>query len=211
MENKKEQIKDLAPLYVKGELSDEQRILFEQHLEHDEELQIEVAEFTAIQASYSDLSSTLPEPPPDMFSKIMKKIESEKTTPKSRKVPVKKPGIMERIRGFFTMPGPAWALAAVQFAAIVILIYHGQGENGFKTLSGGDAGAVQGVRLNVVFSDTVMQSDIKQLLNKLNVTIVDGPTENGLYVLMVRDKSKKSEVMKNLEMSPAVKFVQIRY
>lgn len=215
MVNKNQLFRELAPLYVKGELTAEQRMAFEQQLEQDDELKHEVEEYSVIKDSYSGLLSTLPEPSPDIFLKVMNKIRVEErleeVLPSTRKDPSKISVIMDGFRRFFSMPGPAWTLAAVQAVALLIIVFSGQSETGFKTLSGGDEAAQNDIKLNVVFNETAQQGDINRLLMELGATLVDGPAETGLYVVLVHDETKKDEALNILGKAPEVKFVQLRY
>ena len=80
----------------------------------------------------------------------------------------------------------------------------------FQTLSINTESSV-GVKINIVFKEDAMLKDIRQLLNNSEAVIINGPTENGLYILQVRKGHDIATRLNAIESSQIVKFVGKRY
>ncbi len=204
---------DLALMYVRGELTGETLTSFEKQLKQDPLLQQEVNDYSSIRTSYASVSSEIPEPSPDGFSKIMARIESEKVSTSPNKGTPVFSEICKRISTIFKMPAPAWGLVAAQLAVIIVLVFSGPGETTFQTLSAGEGASTThtGISLNVIFQDSARHQDITALLTEMNASIIKGPAANGLYVIQIQEKTAKEAVMARLRKTPEIKFVQVKY
>ena len=71
------------------------------------------------------------------------------------------------------------------------------------------ASLADGRYVRVVFSPNVELSQITILLDKFNLTIVDGPTSRGVYTLGVANSTQSSEALVlSLQKTPDVLFAQ---
>ena len=162
-----------------------------------------------IRQSYHDLSEKLPLPPSNSFSRIMDTIKKEERSN------IKQP-LLSRIIQFFQetiiTPKAGWALAGVQLAVLVFLVFSpGSSDiNNFKTLSINTT-ADKGMEINIVFKETALQKDIRQLLINSGAVIINGPTEGGLYILKVKQGHDLAIRLQTIENSKIVKFVSKRY
>lgn len=165
-----------------------------------------------IRYSYNDLSDKLPLPPSNAFSRIMDKIETQE---KRQRSSVRQPvfsKIFEFINNQIITPKVGWAVAGVQFAVIMFLFFSPPATdiNNFQTLSIHTQPG-KTVEINIVFKEDAMQKDIRQLLHNSYATIVNGPTENGLYVLKVKQGYDLAIRLQAIENSKIVKFAGARY
>ena len=199
----------MIPLYLNDQLDAEQKKIFEKQLETNDHLKQELEEYSMIKQSYSDLGEELPSPSPDVFSRIMEKIrvEPEKEIEHASVIET----IMEKIKPCLSAPRFAWSVAAVQMAAIIILVFCLPYETKFQTLSTTDPQLKSGVQINIVFQETAEEKKIRTLLNDLDATIINGPSKNGLYIIIIKDTRNKTHVLETLKASDLVKFAQSRY
>lgn len=165
-----------------------------------------------IRQSYHDLSEKLPLPPSNSFSRIMDTIKKEEKKERSNI----KQSLLSKIVQFFQetiiTPKAGWALAGVQLAVIMFLVFSPVSSdiNNFKTLSINTA-ADKGMEINIVFMETALQKDIRQLLINSGAVIINGPTEGGLYILKVKQGHDLAIRLQTIENSKIVKFVSKRY
>jgi len=165
-----------------------------------------------IRHSYKDLADKLPRPPSNAFSRIMDKINMEEKRQKSSIAEPIFTRVFQFINDQILTQKIGWALAGVQCAIIIFLVFSSpiSNMNSFKTLSVNTV-TDKSVEINIVFKGNAMQKDIKQLLNNSNAIIVDGPTEYGLYVLKVKKGDDLAMRLETLENSKIVKFVSKKY
>lgn len=165
-----------------------------------------------IRQSYYDLSDKLPLPPSNAFSRIMDNINAEEKRQKSIIHESIFSRIFEFINDTIITQKVGWAVAGVQFAVIMFLFLSPlvSDMNDFQTLS---INPVPGnsVEINIVFKEDAMQRDIRQLLNNSGAIIVNGPTENGLYILKVAQGHDLAIRLQTIENSKIVKFAGARY
>jgi hypothetical protein len=165
-----------------------------------------------IKYSYKDLSDKLPLPPSNAFSRIMDKINIEEKREKSGISQSIFTRIFRFINDQVMTQKIGWALAGVQCAIIIFLVFSPSisNINSFKTLSVNTV-PDKSVEINIVFKGNAMQKDIKELLNNSDAIIVDGPTDFGLYVLKVKQGDDLAVRLETLENSQIVKFVSKKY
>ncbi len=110
-------------------------------------------------------------------------------------------GFVGRIRDFFVMPsaGPVrWVAAAagavmlVQAGAVGYLVSQRQGEV-YQTASGGQSAPQPGSYALVRFADTATAASISAALTDLDMSVVDGPRQGGLFRIRIgaADMSEK--------------------
>ncbi len=165
-----------------------------------------------IRQSYHELSENLPLPPSNSFSRIMDQIhiEENKQNKESRKFLLSR--IIEFFRGNIIVPKLGWALAGAQFAVILFLFFttNGPNINSFNTLSINTA-TDKSIEINIIFKDNALQKEIRELLTGSGATIINGPTETGLYILKIKQEHDIATQLKNFKNSKIVKFVSKRY
>ena len=120
--------------------------------------------------------------------------------------------IFEFINDHIATQKVGWAVAGGQCAVIMFLVFSPpvSDMNTFKTLSINTAPG-NSIEVNIVFKENAMQKDIKQLLNNSDAIIVNGPTDNGLYILKIQQGHDLATRLQTIENSKIVKFVSKRY
>ena len=170
-------LKDLIPLYVKGLLSDAQRKEIEEAIDECPSLREEIESWHAVQCAYHSVESSLPQPSETLYQKIAERIEGSK-----------KPGLLNRL---FGSPAVSWALVTAQFLLILSLgLYIIQERHEYKTMSAPSVTTEDFIRINVIFQEQATESDIRELLLKINGRIVDGPNRAGLYRIGLKSRSE---------------------
>ncbi len=165
-----------------------------------------------IRYSYHDLSDNLPLPPSNTFSRIMDTINIEEEKQKNRI----KQSIFAMVLAFINdriiTRKVGWAMAGAQFAIIIFLSITPQvpDRSTFKTLSINSV-SDKSIEINIIFKENAMQKDIRQLLNNSDAIIVNGPTENGLYILKVEQGHDLEIRLQTIKSSKIVKFADTRY
>jgi hypothetical protein len=81
----------------------------------------------------------------------------------------------------------------------------------FQTLTAPGRSAGARAALNVVFDQNAVEGDIRALLVETGVTIVGGPSVEGLYILAVPEERPVADVSRVLSRSKLVLFVEQRY
>ncbi len=213
MNEKIDKFQEMIPLYVTGQLASQQKQEFENRIEKDDHLKQELKEFQMIRESYSDLKEQIPEPSPDLFSRIMENVQPD--VQKEPETQLEKLSIfdtvIEIVQQYLSAPRLAWSVAVVQTVVICFFLFSAPEETRFQTLSQNGTNIEKGIQINVVFHETAVEKNIRQVLNDLNADIISGPSENGLYVLLIKGTEDSSLVLKTLKASGLVKFSQRKY
>jgi len=211
-------LKEMIPIYLNGQLSEEEQKAFAQGLKDHPELAAEVAEFETIRASYHDLEAETPFPQQDiLFSKIMDKIDHEAASDVRTRAPDRevKPGWSAKLADFFyatfKSPRVAWSVAVVQVVLLVALLAGMPQRGTFQTLTAPGRAPDGQMTLNVVFDDNAREKDIRAVMIETGVTIVDGPSADGRYVVAIADHRSPEAVADQLRQSGIVSFVGQHY
>lgn len=211
-------LKEMIPLYVNGQLTEQEKKAFTQGLADHPELSAEVAEFKAIKESYRDLEDETPFPNQDrLFSKIMAQIDREESAPGKETAAARdaSPGLREKLVDFFhntfISPKVAWSVVAVQVVLLVTLLVAMPGRSTFQTLTAPGNGTDARLTLNVVFEEKAAEKEIRALLVKTGATIVGGPSANGLYIVAIPPDQPPEKISGILLRSGIVSFVEQRY
>lgn len=207
-----QQWKDWIPLYLNGRLTPDRRGEFEARLEEDGDLAREFQDFSRIKKSYSRLSEQLGPPSPEVFDRIMDYVEASGRVKEAGQCDA--PGFdpVSAWRRWMESFRLAWAVSAVQFAVILILVFTQAPDPGFRTLgaSGEPDPRDIGFRINVVFDPGATEGEIRELLTARGLAIVDGPTDAGLYVLKADGREEAGTVIHYLKESRRVRFAEKR-
>ncbi|MFH1154714.1 MAG: hypothetical protein V1793_12945 [Pseudomonadota bacterium] len=213
MNTEKHNWKAMIPLYLNGQLSGDLEKAFESQLDQDKELGRELQEFDDIKKSYSGMVSCLSDPPEHAFEKIMDSInrQDEKVTAKSPLFSIH--ALVRKCRGAYESFHLAWAVASVQMAIIIVLVFTQIPDRGFKTLNGPDKASLSanGTMINVVFDDRATEGEIRALLTLSGAIIIGGPLENGLYILKIDEGKTVDTVLEHLKNAPQVRLAQKRF
>jgi anti-sigma factor RsiW len=213
-----EALKEMIPLYLNGQLSDEEQKAFAQGLKDSPELAAEVAEYEAIQASYPDLEAETPFPPKDiLFGRIMDKIDREETSPVRDQAVARevKSGWREKLADFFyttcRSPKVAWSVAVVQVVLLVVLLAGMPQRGTFQTLTAPGRLPDGLITLNVVFDPDTREKDMRAVLIDNGATIVGGPSADGRYIVAIAGNRSRQAVADAMLQSGVVAFVGQHY
>lgn len=193
---KLEEIKSLLPLYVKKNKLVRNLEEIDKSFDN-EEIRKELRFWEIIDKGYENLKCKISEPDDKIFSKILNRIEKEK---------VKKKGFIN-----FISLNPRYSIAfmVAQFLVILSLIFYILNlRYEYMTLSSSNIRAETKVAINVVFNENAKETEIRELLLKIDGKIIDGPTSTGLYVIEIKDGEKRDLALRILKESKIVFFVE---
>jgi hypothetical protein len=133
-------------------------------------------------------------------------VESEAAEPLPFLVKVK-----DFFRNSFSSPRVSWGVAAVQLAIILLLLVNLFRGDGYVTLTLEDSLKNEGTGIHVVFDMESQEREIREVLQKINGTIVAGPSPEGLYTIKVEKKQEVEEALKLLRETKFVRFAERVY
>jgi anti-sigma factor RsiW len=208
----REDLKEMIPLYVNGRLSESEMVSFSKNLEKHPELKAEVMEFSELREVYGDIEKEIPMPSDTLFARIEERIHADEDDDTVEAGT----GFIERLRlimaDLFRSPRVAWAVGGVQLTIILILILSpSQEAHRFRTLTSKPPVSVEGVRLHVVFQKDAREGEIREALNAVGATIINGPSPEGLYTIEVTGGREEQTILDSLKRSKAVRFSEMAY
>ncbi len=198
-----EQAVELLPWLVNGTLDAQEREVVFEHAHACVLCRRELSNLHQLQESFSDASNTVLVPEPDM-----RKINARIDALVDRQNWVRTQ--LSRLREIFDSP---WRIGfAVQSAILVLLatalLWPGNETVEFTTLTQADS-LPDGRYVRVVFIPDIQQSQIANLLDKFDVTIVEGPSNRGVYTLGVSDAAEANDgLVQSLQDEPNILFAQ---
>jgi hypothetical protein len=118
--------------------------------------------------------------------------------------------LFSRFRDFFSSPGRiAFAAQSVVLLALaMVLVWPDPEDAQFETLTQTDR-LPDGRYVRVVLSPDIQQSQLKDFLEEYELTIVDGPSNRGVYTLGVASRTQNTDILvSSLQDDPIVLFAQ---
>lgn len=207
---------ELIPEYLNGQLDRETARAFETALEADPELGRELEEYRQLRRLVKSTGSE-PDPSPALFERILETLE-ETPAPEPQPAPALGPArpfretleaLLERFRSSLVLP---WSLALAQAAVIAILLIPSIPESTYHTLGlVREAVETEYPSLNIVFSETARETEIRTLLLAVNASIASGPSAQGRYRIIIQQSGDPTAVMTRLRSSELVRFVETAY
>ena len=198
-----EQAVELLPWLVNGTLDAQEREVVFEHAHACVICRRELSHLHQLQESFSDASNTVLIPEPDM-----------------RKINARIDALVDRqnwvwtqllqLREIFDSP---WRIGFVVQSAILVLLatavlWPGNETLEFTTLTQADS-LPDGRYVRVVFTPDIQQSEITNLLDNFDLTIVEGPSNRGVYTLGVWDAAETNDVLvQSLQDDPNILFAQ---
>ncbi|MBU1568245.1 MAG: hypothetical protein KJ630_21810 [Proteobacteria bacterium] len=201
----REKISEQIPLYVNGTLPEEEYLLFVELLNTHTEIQRELETFMAMQEMYQEENKHLSGPSEQLFERIQKRIANGKflsDKPSSLQI------FLDFCKSILPSPQLAWSVVAVQAIALLLMVVTVPQKETLQTLSSQQTVQAEGFRINVVFQNTAMEQDIRQLLGECKAVIVDGPTAEGLYVVVSQSKMDVDTLLTYLRSKNIVIFAE---
>lgn len=190
-----EEIEAMLAWYVTGTLNAADRARVESWIARDASLarQLAIIEDDRMATVRSNEARALPASL--SVQSAMKKIVGEPSASHAAAA-----GLLDRIRDFFTAPTAMGVRFATAAAAAVILLQAvwlgalmtATPPSQYQTASGGTAAVTDGTYALVRFADTATAKDIAAALQKLDMTIADGPKPGNLFRVRIGAKGLSS-------------------
>ena len=189
---KHQEIIESLPWYVNGTLDQAERAAVTQHLATGcDECAREVKSLRALHKAVKAAGDEAPEPSPFLLNRALAEIEDYERTraqEQSRQA-VKAPSLWDRLRESWSTKTPVFARLALatQLALVLVLgavaVY--QYENPqviYKTTS--DSSGTK-AKLSVIFNENATEGGIRQTLEEIHGSIIEGPTAQGRYTIQL--------------------------
>ena len=176
---------ELLPWLLNGSLSGARADAVMQHVADCMECRRERKQLEAIRSDISHDSVARAVPAPDP-SKVLARIDEFEE--KQMRNPFVKLGRLVHEHPFLAYV----AQAAAILVAVALLIVPGSREPAFETLTQAES-IPAGTYLRVVFEPGMSSISINGILESMNLQIVAGPTEHGIYTLGVTDEDRVAD------------------
>jgi len=189
---KHQEIIEVLPWYVNGTLNQTERAAVVQHLDSGcQECIREVANLTAMRKLVVAVGDEEPEPSPFLLNRALAEIEDyERTRTEPKQGPSQSWLSTLRESWWPRTPVLARIALAAQMALLLVVggvaIYqHSHPEVVYTTTSGPSTGKAGQAMISVVFNEKASERDIRQTLEEIRGTIIDGPTPQGSYTVQL--------------------------
>jgi len=200
-----EQASELLPWLVNDSLAEDERDLVHEHATSCVICRRELHELENLCNSISNVSAATAIPAPDM-RRINARIDALIANKNRGQI------LLAKMREFFGSP---WRIAFALQSALVILLgtallWPQTEEPAFTTLTAPES-LSEGQYIRVVFEPTLPASDLSTLLDTMNLTIVDGPSDRGVYTLRLsttRSAADLEAMLADLSSNGGVVFAQ---
>ncbi len=212
---KHQEIIEVLPWYVNGTLSQPERAAVVQHLDSGcQECIREVANLTAMHKLVVAVGDEAPEPSPFLLDRALAEIEDyERTRVGQKQEPSQ--SWLSTLRESWWPRTPVFARMALvaQMALLLVVggiaVYqHSHPEVVYTTASGPSTAKAGQSTISVVFNEKASERDIRQTLEEIHGTIVDGPTPQGTYTVQLPIRPEQTaeldKVLQTLSRKPQV-------
>jgi len=216
---KHQEIIESLPWYVNGTLDQAERAAVTQHLATGcDECAREVKSLRALHKAVKAAGDEAPEPSPFLLNRALAEIEDYERTraqEQSRQA-AKAPSLWDRLRESWSPKTPVFARVALatQLALVLVLgtivIYQYENPQIYHTSS--DSSGTK-AKLSVIFNENATEGGIRQALEEIHGSIVEGPTAQGRYTIqlaisleqtaeldkIVRTLQEKKDIVRSVE------------
>ncbi len=189
----------LTPWHVTGKLDPEEALELEELAKDDPEFAKLLAEASLEAEATASVNEALGGPSAAVWARIEASVEQEKRAPRASWAAERLASLKDQVSSFFAgLTLPQWQAAAaiavglcvVQAGAIAYLADSGSGPATFRVASGPQAQtAAKHAAFIVSFKDGASIGAIGKALDEAGAVIVEGPNEDRLYRLGLRDDS----------------------
>ncbi len=209
----------LLPWYVTGKLEEAEARELEELAGEDQEFAMLIAEAKRESEAAASVNEALGKPSPDVWARIEKSIGEERQPRSSLPLAERIHGLKAAVSGFFAgFTAPQWqavaaaavAICVIQAAAIVYLAGGEGAPSKYRTASGPHTQAsTKRAAFLVSFLDNASIADVSKALDEAGVVIVEGPDEDMVYHLGLRNDTlaAKDRAYAKLQSSGAVKLI----
>ena len=202
-------LRDFAPFYIQGTLSEEEEQGFREGLERYPELRGDLAAYSEIGDFYKEIEGKITPPTQRVFTAIQQNINQDDTHPVVQSTTGSRiEQAKEWMSELFTVPKIGWGIAAVQCVLIVFLLLPNQREARYETLSSSKPSVVQQITLQLVFDEKTTEKEMRQILNTINGEITGGPSAEGMYQVGLHQNSDVDSIITELREKKTILFVE---
>jgi hypothetical protein len=210
---KHQEIIESLPWYVNGTLDQAERAAVTQHLATGcDECAREVKSLTAMHKAVKTAGDEAPEPSPFLLNRALAEIEDYERTraqEQSRPAATASPRLWDRLRESWWPKTPVFARVALatQLALVLVLgavaVYQYENPQVKYTTSTGPGTADGGAKLSVIFNENATAGAIRQALEEIHGSIVEGPTAQGRYTIQLaislEQRAELDKIMRTLQ------------
>lgn len=201
----------LLPWYVNGTLEEAESQLVSAHLSSCRICEEELADCAELQAAVRRTRQESWEPGPEHLASLMAQLGAGT----AGRVPAQSP--WSRLRDWLTAP-PGWgrwvlipqtALAA-GLAGLIVWQSLGAAPADYRTLTSPPTAAapLAGHVLDVAFRDDLREIELRALLRTLEAELVAGPSELGVYTVVVPASISRAGALERLRGHPGVRLAE---
>ncbi len=215
----------LLPFYLNGTLSDQERQEVDSHLAECQDCQNELEMMKEVHTEVKTYYAQLPQPSPNVFSRVRAKIEQEAAAERKASISLKdesKVSLGTKLQKFLhSVFSTQWA------PALAMSLILGQAGLLMWSLSGGPIGThgpviersvppatIQPVpsKLEIAFQSQTSEKEIRETLQNIYARIVDGPTLDGRYIIEVseNDPARLKKIIEKLSRQKTVRLVKLK-
>jgi len=212
-------LRELIPLYVNGALAGKHKLAFEKSLKNDPNLKQEYMEFYEIESYFDQLESVSKQHLDQLYLAVTNSLEELSEVEEAEYEHEKLPKIsIDFLHHLLSSARIGWGLAMLQFVILlIVVIFMGSEDSKPVEANKNPAQYIQqqhrnGRKINVIFQDSATHKQIRDLLLKHKAEIFSGPTDIGLYTIIVDVNERAAEkLVKQLRSSSIILLVESAY
>jgi len=217
----------LLPFYLNGTLSDQERHEVETHLVDCQDCQQELEMMQGLHTEVKAYYTQLPQPSPNVFSRVRAQIEQEAAVERGASIRVKEDStltlgahLQELLQSVFsTQWAPALAMSIIVGQTGLLMWTMSSGPIGTYGPAVGPViersvppATLQMVHSNIeiAFREQASEKEIREIIRNHNARIVDGPTMDGRYTIEVSesDPARLKEIIEKLSRQKTVRLAK---
>ena len=210
-------LRELIPLYINGVLAGKHKVAFEKSLKNDPNLKQEYMEFYEIEEYFDQLATASQQHLKQLYGSIKNSLEDfdDEVVEEPTGDQVASPKI-DFFHHLLSSSRIGWGLAILQFAILAAVLIFVVPQYSNQVSAGISPSQLlqkaRGKQINVIFQDAATAKEIKSLLQSLDAEMHSGPTNIGLYTIVVDvDESRAKEVLNKLRKSKIVLLADPAY
>jgi len=210
-------LRELIPLYINGVLAGKHKVAFEKSLKNDPNLKQEYMEFYEIEEYFDQLATASKQHLEQLYGSIKNSLEDFdedlNEEPSGERVVGPKIDFLHHILSSSRI---GWGLAILQFAILAVVLIFVVPQYSNQVSAGITSSQLlqktKGKQLNIIFQDAATHRELKDLLLSLDVQMHSGPTNIGLYtIIVVGNEEQAQEVLNKLRKSKIVLLADPAY
>jgi hypothetical protein len=198
----RDQLREIIPLFFNGSLAEEDADILMAAIAEDEALQQAFDDFAELNSAYE----RMPMPDEAQFDSLFQRVDTRVASRQSAGGRQSIESIWSLMKSFFAQPLLPWGLAVAQFAVIAIVVIQQPQTSPppvYQTLSNEQSG----MRLNIIFNDTVDVAAMNRFLQQHDLQIVAGPSATRVFVVSARD-AVDEQTMQTIRASSLIQFAE---